>query len=181
MSYFVERKLKKGYNLLKLDNVMEDKMKEEELKDLEKKLWEAADKMRGAVPVSSYKFIILGLIFLKYISDSFEEKYQELVEEGYGLEEDRDSYIADNIFYVPAKARWEYLNVHSKDSNIGQIIDDALEEIEKENPSLKGVLIKQYNSPDYKNVNLGELIDIFTNIRIGSKEAQDKDLLGRIY
>ena len=113
MSYFVERKLKKGYNLLKLDNAMEDKMKEEELKDLEKKLWEAADKMRGAVPVSSYKFIILGLIFLKYISDSFEEKYQELVEEGYGLEEDRDSYIADNIFYVPAKARWEYLNVHS--------------------------------------------------------------------
>ena len=79
--------------------------------------------MRGAVPVSSYKFIVLGLIFLKYISDSFEEKYQELVEEGYGLEEDRDSYIAENIFYVPAKARWEYLNVHSKDSNIGEIID----------------------------------------------------------
>ena len=156
-------------------------MKEEELKYLEKKLWEAADKMRGAVPVSSYKFIVLGLIFLKYISDSFEEKYQELVEEGYGLEEDRDSYAAENIFYVPAKARWEYLNVHSKDSNIGQIIDEALEEIEKENPSLKGVLIKQYNSPDYKNVNLGELIDIFTNVKIGSKEAQDKDLLGRIY
>lgn len=156
-------------------------MKEEELKNLEKKLWEAADKMRGAVPVSSYKFIVLGLIFLKYISDSFEEKYQELIEEGYGLEEDRDAYVADNIFYVPAKARWEYLNVHSKDSNIGQIIDEALEEIEIENPSLKGVLIKQYNSPDYKNVNLGELIDIFTNIKIGSKEAQDKDLLGRIY
>ena len=151
-------------------------MKEEDLKDLEKRLWEAADKMRGAVPVSSYKFIVLGLIFLKYISDSFEEKYQELVEEGYGLEEDRDAYEMDHIFYVPPKARWEYLNAHSKDSNIGQIIDEALEEIEKENPSLKGVLIKQYNSPDYKNVNLGELIDIFTNIRIGSK-----DILGRIY
>lgn len=156
-------------------------MKEEDLKDLEKRLWEAADKMRGAVPVSSYKFIVLGLIFLKYISDSFEEKYQELVDEGYGLEEDRDAYEMDHIFYVPTKARWEYLNAHSKDSNIGQIIDEALEEIEKENPSLKGVLIKQYNSPDYKNVNLGELIDIFTNIRIGSKEAQDKDILGRIY
>lgn len=156
-------------------------MKEEDLKDLEKKLWEAADKMRGAVPVSSYKFIILGLIFLKYISDSFEEKYQELVEEGYGLEEDRDAYAMDNIFYVPSKARWEYLNIHSKDANIGQIIDEALEEIEKENPTLKGVLIKQYNSPDYKNVNLGELIDLFTNIKIGSKEAQDKDILGRIY
>ncbi len=156
-------------------------MKEEDLKGLENKLWEAADKMRGAVPVSSYKFIVLGLIFLKYISDSFEEKYQELVEEGYGLEEDRDSYMAENIFYVPAKARWEYLNAHSKDANIGQIIDEALEEIEKENPSLKGVLIKQYNSPDYKNVNLGELIDIFTNVKIGNKEAQDKDILGRIY
>lgn len=156
-------------------------MKEEDLKNLEKKLWEAADKMRGAVPVSSYKFIVLGLIFLKYISDSFEEKYQELVDEKYGLENDKDSYIAENIFYVPQKARWEYLNVHSKDANIGQIIDEALDEIEKENPSLKGVLIKQYNSPDYKNVNLGELIDLFTNIKIGSKEAQDKDILGRIY
>ena len=156
-------------------------MKEEELIKLENQLWKAADKMRGAVPVSSYKFIILGLIFLKYISDSFEEKYQELVEEGYGLEEDRDAYEMDNIFYVPVKARWEYLNAHSKDANIGQIIDEALEEIEKENLTLKGVLIKNYNSPDYRNVNLGELIDLFTNIKLGSKEAQDKDLLGRIY
>ncbi len=154
---------------------------EKELQVLENKLWLAADKMRGAVPVSNYKFIILGLIFLKYISDSFEERYQELVSEGYGLEEERDSYEMENIFYVPKKARWEYLNIHSKDSNVGQIIDEALEEIEKENPTLKGVLIKQYNSPDYKNVNLGELIDLFTNIKIGSKEAQDKDILGRIY
>ena len=75
-------------------------MKEEELIKLEKKLWESADKMRGAVPVSDYKFIILGLIFLKYISDAFEEKYQILVKDGYGLEEDRDSYEADNVFYV---------------------------------------------------------------------------------
>ena len=75
---------------------------------------------------------------------------------------------------MPAKARWEYLNVHSKDSNIGQIIDEALEEIEKENPSLKGVLIKQYNSPDYKNVNLGELIDIFTNIKLEVKKHKIK-------
>ena len=93
---------KKSFYDIKYNRVIIDnrgvKMKEEELKDLEKKLWEAADKMRGAVPVSSYKFIVLGLIFLKYISDSFEEKYQELVEEGYGLEEDRDSYAAENIF-----------------------------------------------------------------------------------
>ena len=156
-------------------------MKEEDLKGLENKLWEAADKMRGAVPVSDYKFIILGLIFLKYISDAFEEKYQTLVEDGYGLEEDRDSYEAENVFYVPARARWEYLNVHSKNPHIGQIIDDALEEIERENPSLKGVLVHEFNSPNYRNVNLGELIDLFTNIKIGSKEAQDKDILGRIY
>ena len=156
-------------------------MKEEELIKLEKKLWESADKMRGAVPVSDYKFIILGLIFLKYISDAFEEKYQILVKDGYGLEEDRDSYEADNVFYVPARARWEYLNAHSKDPHIGQIIDDALEEIERENPSLKGVLVKEFNSPNYRNVNLGEIIDLFTNIKIGSKEAQDKDILGRIY
>ena len=154
---------------------------EQELQNLEKKLYAAADKMRGAVPVSSYKFIVLGLIFLKYISDSFEERYQQLVDEGYGMEEDRDSYAKDNIFYVPARARWEYLNARSKDNNIGQIIDEALDEIEKENPTLKGVLIKEYNSPDYRNVNLGELIDLFTNIKIGSKEAQDKDILGRIY
>ena len=156
-------------------------MREEELKELEKSLWKSAEKMIGAVPVSSYKFIVLGLIFLKYISDSFEEKYQEALAEGYGLENDRDTYTESNIFYVPEKARWEYLNKHSKDSNIGQIIDEALEEIEKENPDLKGVLPKQYNSPDYRNVNLGELIDIFTNIKVGSKEAQDKDILGRIY
>ena len=154
---------------------------EQELQNLEKKLYAAADKMRGAVPVSSYKFIVLGLIFLKYISDSFEERYQKLVADGDGMEEDRDSYTMDNIFYVPAKARWEYLNAHSKDNNIGQLIDEALDEIEKENPTLKGVLIKEYNSPDYRNVNLGELIDLFTNLKIGSKEAQDKDILGRIY
>lgn len=154
---------------------------EQELQNLEKKLYAAADKMRGAVPVSSYKFIVLGLIFLKYISDSFEERYQQLMDDGDGMEEDRDSYTMDNIFYVPAKARWEYLNIHSKDNNIGQLIDEALDEIEKENPTLKGVLIKEYNSPDYRNVNIGELIDLFTNIKIGSKEAQDKDILGRIY
>ena len=156
-------------------------MSESELQKLEKKLWSAADKMRGAVSVSDYKFIVLGLIFLKYISDSFEDKYKELVEEGEGLEEERDCYIAENIFYVPKKARWEYLVEHSKDVNIGEIIDDALTAIEKENTSLKNVLPKDYNSPTMRNVNLGELIDLFTNIKVGTKEAKEKDLLGRIY
>lgn len=156
-------------------------MNEQELKKLEDKLWAAADKMRGAVSVSDYKFIVLGLIFLKYISDSFEEKYKELVEEGAGLEEERDCYTAENIFYVPKNARWEYLVEHSKDSNIGEIIDDALTLIEKENSSLKNVLPKNYNSPTMRNVNLGELLDLFTNIKIGTNDAKEKDLLGRIY
>ena len=156
-------------------------VEEKDLKQLEDKLWAAADKMRGAVSVSDYKFIILGLIFLKYISDSFEEKYKELIEEGAGLEEERDCYTAENIFYVPKNARWEYLVEHSKDSNIGEIIDDALTLIEKENNSLKNVLPKNYNSPTMRNVNLGELLDLFTNIKVGTKEAKEKDLLGRIY
>ena len=156
-------------------------MNEQEFKKLEDKLWAAAEKMIGAVSVSDYKFIVLGLIFLKYISDSFEEKYKELLEEGEGLEEVRDCYTAENIFYVPKNARWEYLVKHSKDANIGEIIDDALTLIEKENNSLKNVLPKNYNSPTMRNVNLGELVDLFTNIKVGTKEAKGKDLLGRIY
>lgn len=156
-------------------------MNETDLKKLEDRLWSAADKMRGAVSVSDYKFIVLGLIFLKYISDSFEERYKELVEEGYGLEEEKDSYTEKNIFYVPKNARWSYLEEHSKDDNIGEIIDDALTLIEKDNTSLKNVLPKDYNSPTMRNVNLGELIDLFTNIKVGTKDAIQSDVLGRIY
>ena len=156
-------------------------MNENELKKLESKLWASADKMRGAVSVSEYKFIVLGLIFLKYISDSFEERYKELVDEGYGLEEEKDSYTEKNIFFVPQNARWEYLVEHSKNDNIGEIIDDALTLIEKDNTSLKNVLPKDYNNPTMRNVNLGELIDLFTNIKVGTKDAIEKDILGRIY
>ena len=151
------------------------------IKDLEKTLWAAADKMRGGISVTNYKFLILGLIFLKYISDSFEEQYEKLKAEGLGFEEDRDAYIQDNIFFVPEEARWGYLVKHAKDYNIGEILDKALDSIEKENPTLKGVLFKVYNDPDNRNVNLGEIIDLFTNIKIGTKEATEKDLLGRIY
>ncbi len=98
------------------------------------------------------------MIFLKYISDSFEEKYKELVEEGAGLEEERDCYTAENIFYVPKNARWEFLVEHSKETNIGEIIDDALTLIEKENNSLKNVLPKNYNSPTMRNVNLDGIV-----------------------
>ncbi len=152
-----------------------------DMQEMEKTLWAAADKMIGGLSVSNYKFVVLGIIFLKYLSDSFEEKYNELVKEGYGLEEVRDAYEEDNIFFVPEKARWSYLVAHSKDYNIGEILDNALDLIEKENPSLKGVLFKIYNSPDFRNVNLGEIIDLFTNMKLGTKEASEKDMLGRVY
>lgn len=152
-----------------------------DMQEMEKTLWAAADKMIGGLSVSNYKFVVLGIIFLKYLSDSFEEKYNELVKEDYGLEEVRDAYEEDNIFFVPEKARWSYLVAHSKDYNIGEILDNALDLIEKENPSLKGVLFKIYNSPDFRNVNLGEIIDLFTNMKLGTKEASEKDMLGRVY
>lgn len=151
------------------------------IKDLERTLWAAADKMIGGIPVSQYKFIVLGIIFLKYISDSFEERYNELKAEGLGLEEDRDAYTEKNVFFVPETARWQYLVDHAKDYNIGELLDKAMDAIEKENPSLRGVLFKVYNDPSNRNVNLGEIIDLFANIKIGTKEAQEKDLLGRIY
>ena len=156
-------------------------MDELNIKKLEDTLWASADKLRGAVSVADYKFIVLGLIFLKYISDSFEERYKELVEEGLGLEEIKDSYVEKNIFYVPKQSRWGYLVEHSKDENIGEIIDDALTAIEKDNAMLKNVLPKNYNSPTMRTVNLGELIDLFTNIKVGTKDAIEKDILGRIY
>lgn len=149
--------------------------------EIEKTLWATADKLRGSMNAGDYKYVVLGLIFLKYISDSFEEKYNELVKEDFGLEEDRDSYIADNIFFVPEKARWEYLVKNAKEYNIGEIVDNALDLIEKDNLTLKGVLPKVYNSPDMRNINLGEIIDLFTNLKIGSKSSNEKDLLGRIY
>ena len=152
-----------------------------DIQEMEKTLWAAADKMIGGLSVSNYKFVVLGIIFLKYLSDSFEEKYNELAKEGYGLEEVRDAYEEDNIFFVPEKARWSYLVAHSKDYNIGEILDNALDLIEKENSSLKGVLFKIYNSPDFRNVSLGEIIDLFTNMKLGTKEASEKDMLGRVY
>ena len=152
-----------------------------DMQEIEKTLWAAADKMIGGLSVTNYKFVVLGLIFLKYISDTFEEKYNDLVKEGYGLEEDRDAYMEDNIIKKKKKSRWSYIVKHSKDYNIGEILDNALDLIEKENPSLKGVLFKIYNSPDFRNVNLGEIIDLFTNLKLGTKDASEKDMLGRVY
>lgn len=145
----------------------------------EETLWKAADKLRGSMDASEYKHVVLGLIFLKYISDKFETKYQELVEEGDGFEEDRDEYTYENIFWVPREARWGYIRDNAKDSKIGQYIDDAMICIEKENPTLKGVLDKRYARPELDKRRLGELIDLISTIKL--HENGEKDLLGRVY
>lgn len=145
----------------------------------EETLWKAADKLRGSMDSGEYKHVVLGLIFLKYISDKFETKYYELVEEGSGFEEDIDEYSAENIFWVPLEARWDYVKDHAKDVKIGQIIDDAMLVIEKENASLKGVLEKRYARPEIDKRRLGELIDLISTIKLHSKS--EKDLLGRVY
>ena len=113
----------------------------------ENKLWSAADSLRNNMEPSEYKHVVLGLLFLKYISDSFEEKYQELQNEEYANPEDKDEYLADNIFFVPEKARWSILKDNARKANIGNIIDEAMLEIERENESLKGVLNKNYGRP----------------------------------
>jgi len=148
--------------------------------EFEDKLWEMADKLRGNIQPSDYKDVVLGLIFLKYISDSFEEKYNELVAEEEGFEEDRDAYVAENIFYVPPSARWDFIKKNAKQSTIGQIIDDAMITIERENRNLKGVLPKNYARPELDKAKLGELIDLFS-FNLGNKEAKAQDILGRVY
>ena len=148
--------------------------------EFENKLWEMADKLRGNIQPSDYKSVILGLIFLKYISDSFEEKYNELLAEGDGFEEDIDAYLEDNVFFVPQSARWEFIKKSAKQSTIGQIIDDAMIAIERENKNLKGVLPKNYARPELDKTKLGELIDLFS-FNLGSKESKAQDILGRVY
>lgn len=147
----------------------------------EEKLWQSADKLRSNMDAAEYKHVVLGLIFLKYVSDSFTEKYDSLKAEGYGDEEDRDEYIADNIFWVPKEARWETIKAHATNPDIGEVIDAAMEIIEKENDSLKGVLTKNYARQELDKTRLGELVTLFTNIDVGSSAAQEKDVLGRVY
>ena len=147
---------------------------------IEEKLWLMADKLRGSMDSSEYKNVVLGLLFLKYISDAFEEKHQELLQDEYADEEDRDEYLADNIFWVPKEARWGYINRNSKKPEIGQIIDHAMISIEKENPSLKNVLPKTFARYDLDKTRLGELIDQFT-FKVGDTTSQEQDILGRVY
>ena len=162
----------------------------------EQKLWQAADKLRSNMDAAEYKHVVLGLIFLKYISDAFEEHHKKLEKDTsdpksglyvkdqssrYYVMEDKDEYLAENIFWVPKESRWEFLQDNAKKPEIGKLIDSAMEAIEKENPSLKGVLPKDYARPSLNKQVLGELIDLVGTIGLGDKENRSKDILGRVY
>ncbi len=159
-------------------------------------LYQAADKLRNNLDAAEYKHVVLGLIFLKYISDAFEEKYNLLLTEFANprselyiadetlrlqISRDRDEYLAENIFYVPEKARWIYLQANAKQPEIGTLVDNAMIAIEGENPRLKGVLPKNYARPGLDKQRLGELIDLIGTIGLGEEENRSKDILGRVY
>ena len=131
----------------------------------EEQIWKAADKLRGNLDASEYKNVILGLIFLKYISDKFDERYQELVDEGDGFEEDRDEYTYKNIFYVPASARWSVIAASAHEPEIGKVIDEAMRQIEAENPKLKNILPKNFARQELDKRRLGDVVDLFTNVQ----------------
>ncbi|WP_368934710.1 type I restriction-modification system subunit M [Alcaligenes faecalis] len=147
----------------------------------EAELFKAADKLRGNMEPSDYKHVALGLIFLKYISDAFEARHAELLVEDAAAAEDKDEYLADNIFWVPKEARWSHLQANAKQSSIGTLIDDAMRAIEKDNESLKGVLPKDYARPALNKVMLGELIDLISGIALNEGNDKSKDVLGRVY
>lgn len=146
----------------------------------EEELWLMADKLRGSMDSSEYKHVVLGLLFLKYVSDAFEEKYAELLADEWADEEDKDEYLAENIFWVPKEARWTFIKENAKKPEIGQIIDSAMIFVEKENESLRGVLPKDYARPALDKTRLGETIDLFS-FKVGDKDSRSKDVLGRVY
>ena len=161
------------------------KKKNEQETELKVKLWQAADKLRKNMDAAEYKHVVLGLIFLKYISDAFEELYQ-LFKEGKGEyegadPEDKNEYTAEKVFFVPTISRWQYLQGRAKLPTIGKDIDSAMDSIEKENPSLRGVLPKVYAQEKLDKMSLGSLIDMLGSATIGTKEAQSKDVLGQVY
>ena len=146
----------------------------------EKEIWDAACVLWGHIPAAEYRQVVVGLIFLRYVSTAFERRYHELVEEGDGFENDRDAYTMDNIFFVPQEARWNTVSAAAHTPEVGKIIDNAMRAIEAENKVLKGVLPMNYANPDLDKQVLGDVVDIFTNMDMGDVE-QSQDLLGRTY
>lgn len=169
---------------------------------LEQKLWKSADKLRKNMDAAEYKHIVLGLIFLKYISDAFEELHQKLIDgEGEyagGDAEDKEEYLAENVFFVPETARWSYLQARARQPEIGKYVDEAMIAIEQENPILKGILSKVYAKQNLDKASLGGLIDLIGSFKLVSekkgaaeqleldleqnaKKLQQADVLGRVY
>lgn len=161
------------------------KAKEQKSEPLEKQLWKAADKLRKNIDAAEYKHIVLGLIFLKYISDSFEQQFAKL-QAGKGEyagadPEDKDEYAAENVFFVPPSARWKFLQSHAKQPTIGKTVDDAMDAIERENASLKGVLPKVFARDNLDPASLGQLIDLVSNIALGDTKSRSADVLGHVF
>ncbi len=149
---------------------------------IEDKLWATADQLRGSMDASTYRNVVLGLIFLKYVSDSFEEKRQEVLKTDYPEDaEDPDVYLAANIFWVPKEARWEIVQKAAKTPQLGEAIDKAMVALEKSNASIKGILTKNYESPDLDKTRLGGVVDLISEINIGDKNSKENDVLGRVY
>jgi type I restriction enzyme M protein len=149
----------------------------------EAQLWLMADALRGSMDAGEYKHVVLGLIFLKYISDAFEEQHARLdAARDQGADpEDQDEYRALNIFWVPPEARWSHLKAQARQATVGQLVDDAMTAIERDNLTLKGVLPKDYARPALDKQRLGQLIDMISNIQVGDEDARAKDVLGRVY
>lgn len=174
-----------------MSNDTETQLDEKELGINPEDLWAAADKLRGSIDAAEYKHVVLGLIFLKYISDAFETRREALREElaadgitgpsAENMLESRDEYTAENVFWVPQEARWAEIQAKGKTPNIGKLIDDAMYAIERDNPKLKGKLPRDYARRGIAPERLGGLIDQIASIAVGTKEAQKKDVLGRVY
>ena len=162
---------------------MAKKVKVEQEEPLEKKLWKAADKLRKNMDAAEYKHVVVGLIFLKYISDAFEEQYQKLVAQiSEGADpEDKNEYLAEKVFFVPSPSRWYYIQGRATQPTIGKDIDDAMDAIEKDNPSLRGVLPKVFAQEKLDKASLGGLVNLIGSATLGTKEAQSKDILGQVF
>ena len=148
----------------------------------EAEYWRMADALRGSMDAAEYKHVVLGLIFLKYISDAFEERHAKVLDEhGKDAAEDRDEYIAESIFWVPPEARWQYLKNQTRQPTIGRLIDNAMVAIERDNPALKDVLPKEFARPSLDKTRLGQVVDLVSNIKVGGEEARATDVLGSVY
>ena len=148
----------------------------------EAELWAMADALRGSMDAAEYKHVVLGLLFLKYISDAFEERRAAVLAQwGKDAAEDRDEYIAENVFWVPPEARWSHLKAQARQSTVGLSVDQAMAAIERDNPTLKDVLPRDYARPALDKRRLGQLIDLVSNIQVGDQDARSRDVLGRVY